>query len=333
MRFIIIGCGSIGKRHIENLISLGHEVAAYNRGAVRRGEVAQRFGIQVFGDLDMALEVWDAEAAIIATPQTLHVEHALIAARRGMHLFIEKPVAHCLDGLSELKTEVAARNLITHVGANMRFHFGPATVRRHIQDGSIGRPLWAFIWAGMHLPDWHPEEDYRQMYSAKKDMGGGAVLDFIHELDLLRWLFGEPERLTAMTRQSGWLDIETEDVVDVLLAYPEGLQVNMHMDYLQRPFQRGIRVMGDKGWVEWDLAAQQVECFEHASGRRNIYPYPNGYGHNDMYVEQMHYFLDCIERGIRSDSDLSVGCRALGLAEQIKESAADNKFKKGGYSC
>ncbi|MCK5713069.1 MAG: Gfo/Idh/MocA family oxidoreductase, partial [Hyphomicrobiaceae bacterium] len=235
MKFIVIGCGSIGKRYIDILLVLGHEVVAYNRGAARRNAVKNKYNIKVYGDLDEILAREQADAALICTPNSLHIENAWSAARHGLHLFIEKPLSHNLDNISEFQKEVLSRELIAHVGSNMRFHFGPAKIYEILQAGIIGRPLWAHLWGGMHLPSWHPDEDYRQMYSAKLAMGGGAVMDFIHELDLALWLFGEPLEVAGMVSHSGWLNIETEDVADGLLRYPKGLQVSLHVDYLQKP--------------------------------------------------------------------------------------------------
>lgn len=326
MRVVVIGCGSIGTRHARNLLALGHEVAAWNRGRSRREAIAAELGLPVYGDLDRMLVEFPADAAVVATPQTLHLEHALAAARAGLHLFIEKPLAHTLRGLEELEAEVAARGLITCVGSNMRFHFGPASVMRDLASGRLGRPLVAHLWGGMYLPDWHPDEDYRQMYSAKKAMGGGAVLDFIHELDLALWLFGTPARLAAMTRTSGRLDIETEDVADVILDYPDGPQVSVHLDYLQRPYQRGIRIVGDRGWSEWNLARECVERFGHADGEREVAFHPHGYLPNDMYLAQFEHFIRCVESGSLCASDLGAGRRALALALAIKESARQRRF-------
>ncbi len=329
MKFVVVGCGSIGKRHIRNLLALGHEVTAYNRGEARRMEVERIFAIPVYGRLREALENCRADAVVIATPQSLHVEQALEAARRGMHLFIEKPLSSSLAGLDELEREVKARDLVTHVGSNMRFHFGPASVRERLVAGQLGRPLWAAIWGGMYLPAWHPEEDYRMMYSARRDMGGGAVFDFIHELDLALWLFGRPEMVAGMTARSGWLDIETEDLVDVILRFANGLQVNVHLDYLQRPYQRGIRIVGDRGWIEWNMARQQVEGYDYQQGKIVSSPYPEDYDHNDMYREQMRYFISCLEEKRQSASDIQAGRRAVELALQVKQSSEKNTFITG----
>ena len=231
-----------------------------------------------------------------------------------------------MDGVTELSRETRARELITHVGSNMRFHFGPARIKQELEKGTLGRLLWAFVWGGMHLPDWHPDEDYRLMYSARADLGGGAVLDFIHEQDLILWFFGRPESVAAMTGRSGWLEIETEDMADALLRYSGGFQVNLHIDYLQRPAQRGIRVIGTRGWVEWDLTQERVEVCQHETGQKEVCLYPEGYEKQDMYTDQMKYFIDCIESGKASASDLDAGIQALTLALKIKESSNTGRF-------
>ncbi|MBF0189068.1 MAG: Gfo/Idh/MocA family oxidoreductase [Magnetococcales bacterium] len=324
-KFLIIGCGSIGRRHAATLLERNVEVIAYNRNPERRQAMARDLGVEVFDDLDTALNQ-GCDAAVIATANTLHLEHSLAAARTGHHLFIEKPVSHALDGLDSLRTVVNQNGLITHVGSNMRFHFGPKTIRDHLDDGTLGRPLWATLWGGMHLPDWHPEEDYRQMYSALNAQGGGALRDFIHEIDLALWMFSTPRRVAAMLSRSGWLEIETEDVVDILLGYDTPLQVSLHLDYLQKPFQRGIRVVGDQGWIHWNLNNSSVERHLYAGEQTVRLPYPAGYSKQSMYDAQMDYFLTCLEKRTPSFCGLEQGISALKLVAQAQRSHETNRF-------
>ena len=325
MKFGIIGCGSIGRRHIRTLLELGHEVLAYNRGDARRAAVESDFGIRVFERTE-AVFAERIDAAVICSPNNLHVNHALQAARKGAHLFIEKPLSYSLEDVETLREEVSKSRLISHVGSNMRFHFGPEFIKAELARKTLGKILWASVWAGMYLPDWHPDENYRQMYSAKKNLGGGAVLDFIHELDLVLWFFGRPEFLAAMTGRSGWLEIETEDMADALLRYSGDFQINLHIDYLQRPAQRGIRVVGTRGWVVWDLAREIVEVYQHETGQKAVFPYPEGYDNQSMYTNQMKYFINCIKSGKNSASDLDAGKQALIMALKIKESSVTGRF-------
>src|SRR5437870_6298916 len=123
-RFLVIGCGSIGKRHNGNLIACrAGEIRAFDVRDDRRAEVKSRFGIQVLGKLEEAWEA-GADVALITVPTRLHVPLALEAAEHGCHLFIEKPLSDNLDGIDRLLSAVREHNLITLVGCNLRFHAG-----------------------------------------------------------------------------------------------------------------------------------------------------------------------------------------------------------------
>tara|TARA_B110000027_G_scaffold133328_2_gene161525 strand:+ start:596 stop:1579 length:984 start_codon:yes stop_codon:yes gene_type:complete len=326
MKFAVIGCGSIGQRHIGNLIELGQDVVAWNRNKVRRNLVENKFGIKTYSNLDEMLDIKDLGASVICSPSSLHFIHASKVINKNLNLFIEKPLAINLEGLDTIEYEAKKKGLISHVGTNMRFHFGPALIKKHLEKETIGKVLWANFWAGMYLPDWHPEEDYRNMYSAKKELGGGAVMDFIHEIDLICWMFNKPSKLAAIIGQSGWLDLETEDIADVIMSYPKGLKLNLHIDYLQRPFQRGIHLVGDKGWIKWDSSLKNVVIHFNNSHKVVNESYPSGYKHNNMYMEQMKYFLKCLAEKKQSKSDIQEGRKALELALAIKKSSENNKF-------
>jgi len=326
MKFAVIGCGSIGQRHIENLIKLGHKVVAWNRNKFRRNLVEKKFGIKTYHNLDEMLDLKDLSASIICSPSSLHFAHAKKVINKNINLFIEKPLAISMKGIDNIECEAKKKGLISHIGTNMRFHFGPALIKKHLKKKTIGKILWGNFWAGMYLPDWHPTENYRKMYSAKKKLGGGAIMDFIHEIDLICWLFKMPSKLAAMMGNSGFLDIETEDVADVIMSYPKGLKINLHIDYIQRPFQRGIYLVGDKGSMKWDSALKKVEFYLYNSQKVINKRYPKNYKHNNMYLEQMKYFLKCLTKKKQSESDIKEGRRTLELALAIKKSAESNKF-------
>src|SRR5882672_7407751 len=122
------------------------------------------------------------DTVLVTAPSSMHVELAIVGARNGCHLFIEKPLSHTLDGVGELLETVKRQTLITMVGCNMRFHPGPALVKRLIDEGVVGNVLAARVKTGSYLPEWRPGMNYRDSYSASVQMGGGALLDCIHEI-------------------------------------------------------------------------------------------------------------------------------------------------------
>ena len=186
---LVVGCGSIGQRHIGNLQRLGIEnILAVEPREDQRKAVADRFGIEAAGDLPSAL-ARGAFAALICTPSRLHLGQALAAAEAGCHLFVEKPVANSLEGLERLIETVESRRLASLVGCNFRFHPGLRRVKQLIEDGSIGKVISARADFGQYLPDWHPWEDYRKGYSANRSMGGGVLLVLYDEVKKLPMVY------------------------------------------------------------------------------------------------------------------------------------------------
>jgi len=320
MRVLVIGCGSIGMRHMRNLKSVGiDDLMAFDTVADRRERAQQECGARPFDSLDAALRS-GADVAFVTTPTHLHVPIALQAARAGSHLFIEKPLSHTLEGVDELLEVVKARNLVSLVGCNMRFHYGPATIKRLLAENAVGRVVSALLDGGSYLPDWHPNEDYRHEYSANKSMGGGVVLDGIHEIDYARWLFGEAEEVFCFGGKLSTLEIDTEDCVNVLMKFVAGFSAHIHMDYIQRPYSRSCKVIGEEGTIIWDITQGTVRVFSAATKRWSVIKPPNGYDINQMYMDEMKHFLRCLSGQEESTLDVQEGKRVLEIALAVKDS-------------
>tara|TARA_B100001059_G_C17836051_1_gene588181 strand:+ start:5487 stop:6488 length:1002 start_codon:yes stop_codon:yes gene_type:complete len=327
LKILVIGCGSIGRRHIKNFLTIGCDVIAWNRGENRRKQTENDFNIKVFKSLKDAIHENKLDAAIICSPNNLHIRHALLCINSGLHIFVEKPLASKIDDNFDTLHKLAnKKKKIFHVGCNLRFHFGPSKIKSILEKNEIGRLLFGFFWAGMHLPSWHPLEDYKKMYSSKKSLGGGAVLDFIHEIDLILWMFGKPKSLAGIISNSGALKIETEDIADVIFRFKNNLQVSLHVDYLQKPYERRIKIVGSKGWVEWDLSQKKVKFYKNKNKKVKVYKYPIAYNHNDMYISQSRYFIKCIKSKKISESSFQEGMNSLKIALAIKKSSKKNEF-------
>jgi Predicted dehydrogenases and related proteins len=244
LRFLVIGCGSIGKRHIRNLIALNAgEILAFDVQADRRSEVECQFGVEAVDNLE---DAWERgpDVALITAPTSMHVPLALQAAEQGCHLFIEKPLSDRLEGVDRLLNVVRERDLITLVGCNMRFHPGLVKVKKLLEEGAIGQVVAARVAVGQYLPDWHPWEDYRKTYSARRDLGGGVILDAIHEIDYIRWMLGEVEAVACFAGKLSRLEIETEDTAAILLRFASGSIGEVHLDYVQRAYNRTCHIIG-----------------------------------------------------------------------------------------
>ncbi len=259
MKFLIAGYGSIGRRHLRNLLALGQKDVLLYRTHHSTLSDDELQDVVVETDLAAAL-AHQPDGVIIANPTALHLDVAIPAAQAGCHLLMEKPVSHSLERIHELESALESGGGQLLVGFQFRFHPGLQQVERLLQNGSIGRPLSFRAQWSEYLPDWHPWEDYRRSYSARADLGGGVVFTLTHPIDYLCWLLGELESLWATTGQVSDLALDVEDVAEIGLQFASGVIGSVHLDYYQRPAVHRLEISGTAGLIQWNNADGSVRC-------------------------------------------------------------------------
>lgn len=303
---LIAGSGSVGRRHLRNLLSLGHKhILLYRTGKSTLPDDEIADVPQVY-DLDKAL-AQNPIATIVANPTALHMPVALAAAKAGSHLFLEKPISHTMEGVDELQRLVKRQRLIVHVGFQFRFHPLLRKFKRQLEKGVIGPVVSVQAHWGDYMPGWHPWEDYHKSYSAKKALGGGVLLTLCHPFDYLRWLIGEVTAVSAITSRNG-LNLDVEDSSDVLLQFTTGAIGTVHLDYLQQPGQHFVRIIGQRGTIHWDNTK------------------PKGFDRNTMFVDEMRHFITCIKGNEQPLCTLEDGVKALQIVLAAKESAKKGRL-------
>lgn len=328
-RFLIIGGGSIGKRHMKNLLTLqAGEIFAYDPRPDRRAEITQELGIPTVDSLEKG---WEQKptVAFITTPTSLHIPPALEAAKHGCHLFIEKPLSNQQnEELKELLNIVKKNHLTTLVGCNMRFHPGLRKVKHLLEEKAVGRIVSARVETGQYLPDWHPWEDYRKGYSARRDLGGGVILDAIHEIDYIRWLIGEIELIACLSAHLSHLEINTEDIASILVRFANGTFGEIHLDYVQRIPNRTCQVIGEEGTINWNCQMGEVRWYLSSSQKWEIFKNPSDFEMNQIYLDEIKHFLNCLSKKEHSTLDIFEAARVLHIALAAKLSSENNQFIK-----
>lgn len=321
MRFLIAGLGSIGRRHLRNLISLGERdfVLYRTHQSTLPDEDLQDFPVET--DLQAALDR-EPDAVIVANPTSLHLQVAQPAAERGIHIFLEKPVAHSLEGIHTLQETVARQRVKVLVGFQFRFHPGLRRIKVLLEQGAIGRPLSVRAHWGEFLPGWHPWEDYRQGYSARSELGGGVILTLCHPLDYVRSLLGEVSALWAFSAADSDLGIPVEDRAEIGLRFSSGVIGSVHLDYVQQPPAHRLEIIGSAGTLQWDNATGAVSLFQADSAGWQHFPAPQGFERNHMFLELMRHFRALVKEDLPPVCSLSDGVRALELALGAHQSAA-----------
>ncbi|MDD1664379.1 MAG: Gfo/Idh/MocA family oxidoreductase [Methanomicrobiales archaeon] len=308
MDILVIGAGSIGRRHAANLAALGVRVAIHDIDREALSSLCTTRGYRPIYDLDHALEDDRYTAAVICTPTHLHIPHAIQAAEAGLHLFIEKPLSHGRQGIDELLSLAGKHRLVGMAGFMLRYEPGLCFLKEHIWPEDVA---FAQIEFGSYLPNWRGGVDYRSVYSATRSMGGGIILDDIHELDYACWLFGFPDRIAGRSGKYSDLEIDVEDTAEILLIYP-GTLVTIHADYLQRRYVRRCRICMRDGYTTDWIFGEGVTSYTEEG--RSDFSYRNSFAINDLYAAEMEDFLRCIRDGRQPESDLPNAAKVLDLA-------------------
>lgn len=320
--YLVVGGGSIAKRHIGNLKKLFSParvacVSASGR-ALSSGDVGE--GVLILPSIADAL----AEQpifAIIASPAPWHIEHSLKLLEAGVPVLIEKPIADSLKRLSAVKDRLIGYSPVVDVAYNLRYMSSAVAFKALIEEGRIGALRSVSIEVGQYLPDWRPATDYRKNVSARRELGGGVLLELSHELDYLGWLFGRFETVYCSARNSGALEIDVEDTVDALLVRRDGLVANVHMDFLQRAPVRTCKVVGQVGTLVWDILNNRVSLYSARDEQAVLFDDPL-YDRNDMYLDQLRHFASVASGSAQPAVGVEDALATLHLIEAMKRSAA-----------
>jgi predicted dehydrogenase len=325
MRALVVGLGSIGRRHARNWAALGLGPVSVCRLTNTAQPEPLGIGVQEFTDLDDALAD-QPDVVLVTNPTSLHVETACRALQAGAHVFLEKPISHTLDGVADLLGEAERRRKVVMVGYNLRFHPGLARVRQLVRQAAVGRLVSVRAEAGEYLPDWHPWEDYRTSYSGRADLGGGVLLTFSHELDSLCWVLGAPSRVVALAAHASSLEIDTEDVAELSLQFPNGPLASVHVDYLRRPPRRSLEIVGENGVLRWEYDENRVLSYAPGTRQWRIEEGDPRLQRNDMYLAELQHFAACVRGEIdRPVIDGEQGAAILAIALAAKRSSAEGR--------
>lgn len=319
MKFLIVGGGSIGKRHLGNLLNLAQEASVVEPVKSRASDVEKKYKAKVYLTLRQSLrEKYDA--AIICNPNVYHISNAIRVAEKGLHLFIEKPLSHNLNGIDKLIRLVRKKRLYTFMGSNFKFHPSFRLMKKLLAEGRIGRVISFTVIAGQYLPDWHPWEDYRKGYSANKSLGGGVLLDS-HEFDYIQWFLGPIKKIACITGRYSNLQIDTEDLAEAIVELKGRTVGNIHVDYIQHPYRRTYYFYGQEGTLEWSYLKQKVSLYNAKEKKWLYFKEDKNYNFNQMFIDEMKHFLRVLEGKEKSISDIYTALDVLKVIQAAKESS------------
>ena len=269
----------------------------------------------------------EPDFAIIANPTACHLETAIALANAGIPFLMEKPVADSLEGLDQLALVVKERCLPVMVGFQMRYHPTFKKLQSIKVAGEIGRPLSLRGHVGQYLPDWRPDSDYRQGYSARRELGGGVIGDLCHEIDIALQVMGPVDRVTSISGRISDLDIDTEDVAEIVLQHEAGNISNIHLNYVERGYRWQTRIVGSKGNLHWDYAGGYLR-FESADGSIRKFEDSPDFIRDDLFRAQLRTWLAVVTGRAEPVATLEQGIDVTRVCCAAKQSSAEGRHIK-----
>ena len=323
MKALVIGYGSIGKRHIKNLSSIKNMKIVVNTKR-DKDKFLKNTKCTTYSSLELCIKE-KPDFAIICNETVYHVGTAIKLAKAGIHLFIEKPISNSLKNIKTLQSISDKNKIITHVGSVLHFHPCIKKIKEIIEKKELGRILSVNVENGSYLPDWHSGENYRESYASKKELGGGVVLTCIHEIDYLYWLFDKISETVSYTKKVSDLDLSVDDISSILFLFKNNIIGQVHLDYFQVPNSRTCKIIGTKGTLICDLELNFVKIFNVKSKKWKTKLKLKKYDKNLMYKSELIHFTKCVKNNLKDYNDIKQGEYVLKIALAVKKSA---KLKK-----
>ena len=323
MKVLVVGFGSIGKRHINNLLKYPNvELIICTRKNSINLETRKNF--KIVQSIEQGINE-NPDIAFITNVTSAHVSTAIKLAESGINLFIEKPLSNSMESIDNLSEIVQKKKINVMVGCNFRFHECLKKIKELLDENVIGNVISVKVECGSYLPDWHPNEDYRNGYAARKALGGGVVLTCIHEIDYLYWFFGEVDDVVSFSGKYSDLELDVDDLSTALLKFKKNIIAEVHLDFFQRKDFRSCKIIGKKGTIYWDSDTNLVKLFEINENKWIEILKISDYDRNQMFMKELDYYFDCINQNKEPMNNISETKKILKIALGIIESSKTKK--------
>ncbi len=318
---VVVGLGSIGNRHLQNLLKLGiKNLYVLRRSNHNNSAFALPEGVTEVHSIEDAI-VKQLDFAVICNPTYLHASTALPFLENGVPTLIEKPLGKEIGEHENRLAEIAAAsNVLCAMAYCMRYHRAYRLAHNQIHEGTIGKCIYAKAWFEGYLPAWHPWEDYRSSYAASGEMGGGALRTLDHELDFLNWTLGTASLLQGIVKNTGSIQIDGDDLAFYQLLHPNNVVSSVAVSMCRNPPSRGFEFVGDKGVLSFRLDSAKLVFADRESKEVSVVCSTEDYDINEMYVDLIKDFLHSAIWGIHSDAQapLNSGIANLSLLDSAR---------------
>lgn len=310
LKVCFIGIGSIAKRHIKNLKKICIEdnidiiIDAVSRSGTKGTDKVFTLIDNVYSSIESSNTMYDV--VFITNPTEYHLEALNRATPYSKNFFIEKPIAS-VSQLNEMSRFKLKSGSVYYVACPLRYSAVIQYIKNNILSDDV---ISVRSISSSYLPDWRPEQDYRNTYSAQKALGGGVSIDLIHEWDYLSYLFGKPLKLNYMSGKKSQLEIDSDDYSIYIGEYSDKI-VELHLDYFGRKTIRDIMLFTKDDTIVGDMVNNKISFLK--SGK-----IVNFHEKRDDYqIRELRHFLDMINGKCKKDSNIIHAIDVLKLTQGI----------------
>ena len=326
MKVLVVGFGSIGHRHVNNLLKYPdmEVIICTNKKSIST-EIQK--SCKIVKSLEYGIKE-TPDIAFITNVTSEHVSTAIKLAECGINLFIEKPLSHSMEHIDSLSEIIKRKKIKVMIGSNFRFHECIKKIKELLDENLIDEIISVRVECGSYLPDWHPNEDYRSGYAAQKELGGGVVLTCIHEIDYLHWFLGQVDDVVSFSGKHSDLELNVDDLSTALLKFKKNIIAEIHLDFFQRKEFRSCKIIGKKGTIYWDSDSNLVKLFDINENKWIEILKISNYDRNQMFMKELEYYFDCINHNKEPMNTVIESKEVLKIALGIIESSKTKKVVK-----
>ena len=310
-KIAIIGLGSIGSRHLLNISHILNERnISYTIDLIRsnKNKHINEGLIKFINNIYYAYEEVpnDYDVVFITNPTHLHYETIKRYVPKTRHMFIEKPVFD--DASKSIEDLMLKEDGIYYVACPLRY----TNVIQYIKNEINIKKVYSIrVISSSYLPDWRPNVDYRNTYSAHAEQGGGVSIDLVHEWDYVQYLFGFPKKVYSLKGKFSHLEIDSDDL-SIYIAQYEKMMAEIHLDYFGRKTMREIQLFTSDDTIVADIASNEVRFLK--SGRMISF----NESRNDFQRREIASFFDILEGKKENSNDIQTAVKTLKIAKEGK---------------
>lgn len=315
-KILVCGAGSIGKRHIENLIIFNQKVIVWRERKEKNNEILKKYKIPVTNDLESAIK--DSDAIIIANATDKHLKIINKAIKYKKNMYIEKPISNSMRGVKSLINNT--KKLKVEVGFQLRNHPNLVFLRKIINRSKLKSVYYYRFSMGYRLDLWRKRTDYRKSYTSDHSRGGGALFELIHQIDLAIWMFGPIKSFKSYQTNIGPFKIKGDDLTHLILIHENGISGQIVVDMVNPVYKCDAEIVTNKSVYTWNYTDGNIKR-KFGNKEKVIHSVTKSFNRNKLFKDHMHNFLKMISKKTNTPPicKLNDAIESLEIASKVKK--------------